>query len=277
MLTVIMILLGIAVLLLLDGILENYFPTTKEYHIQSEKIKKDKTAVLLTDLHACCRGRKKDKYVQMIQRQNPDILLIAGDMTVKNGTHTESVTAFLKEIVSVAPIFYAPGNHEIRMPEYESFIRAVQNLGIHYLSNATEKMDEMDIYGLDLPEYWYHKFWEKRDFSKEEVEKLLGSPKKDTFSILIAHNPEYFPYYAAWGADLTVSGHIHGGIMRLPRIGGVISPSLRLFPKYDSGEFEENGKKMILSRGMGLHHIKLRFFNRPEISVIKITCQDKSK
>ena len=145
------------------------------------------------------------------------------------------------------------------------------------LSNATEKMDEMDIYGLDLPEYWYHKFWEKRDFSKEEVEKLLGSPKKDTFSILIAHNPEYFPYYAAWGADLTVSGHIHGGIMRLPRIGGVISPSLRLFPKYDSGEFEENEKKMILSRGMGLHHVKLRFFNRPEISVIKITCQDKSK
>ena len=116
MLTVIMILLGIAVLLLLDGILENYFPIAKEYHIQSKKIKEDKTALLLTDLHACCRGSKKDKYVQMIQRQNPDMLLIAGDMTVKNGKHTESVTAFLKEIVSVAPIFYAPGNHEIRMP-----------------------------------------------------------------------------------------------------------------------------------------------------------------
>ena len=110
-----------------------------------------------------------------------------------------------------------------------------------------------------------------------EVEKLLGSVKEDKFSILLAHNPEYFKSYAKWGADLTVSGHIHGGIMRLPLIGGVISPSLRLFPKYDSGEFEENGKKMILSRGMGLHHIKLRFFNRPEISVIKITCQDKSK
>lgn len=222
-------------------------------------------------------GGKKDKYLQMIQKQNPDILLLAGDMTVKNGKRTDCVIEFLKGIRSIAPVYYAPGNHEIRMPEYESFIRAVQNLGIHYLSNATEKLDEMDIYGLDLPEYWYHKFWEKRNFSKEEVEKLLGSPKKDTFSILIAHNPEYFPYYAAWGADLTVSGHIHGGIMRLPWIGGVISPSLRLFPKYDSGEFEENGKKMILSRGMGLHHIKLRFFNRPEISVIKITCQDKSK
>lgn len=277
MLTVIMILLGIAVLLLLDGILENHFPITKEYHIQSEKIKEDKTALLLTDLHACCQGRKKDKYVQMIQRQNPDILLVAGDMTVKNGNHTESVTAFLKEIVSVAPIFYAPGNHEIRMPEYEVYQQNLKQMGIKYLKNEAVSCGEVDIYGLDLPEYWYHKVWQKREFSKEKVEKLLGSVKKDKFSILLAHNPEYFKSYAKWGADLTVSGHIHGGIMRLPWIGGVISPSLRLFPKYDSGEFEENGKKMILSRGMGLHHIKLRFFNRPEISVIKITCQDKSK
>ena len=277
MLTVIMILLGIAVLLLLDGILENYFPIAKEYHIQSEKIKEDKTALLLTDLHACCRGCKKDKYVQMIQNQNPDFLLIAGDMTVKNGKHTESVTAFLKEIVSVAPIFYAPGNHEIRMPEYEVYQQNLKEMGIKYLKNEAVFCGEINIYGLDLPEYWYHKVWQKREFSKEEVEKLLGSVKEDKFSILLAHNPEYFKSYAKWGADLTVSGHIHGGIMRLPLIGGVISPSLRLFPKYDSGEFEENGKKMILSRGMGLHHIKLRFFNRPEISVIKITCQDKSK
>lgn len=259
MLTVIMILLGIAVLLLLDGILENYFPIAKEYHIQLEKIKEDKTALLLTDLHACCRGRKKDKYVQMIQRQNPDILLIAGDMTVKNGKHTESVTAFLKEIVSVAPIFYAPGNHEIRMPEYEVYQQNLKQMGIKYLKNEAVFCGEINIYGLDLPEYWYHKVWQKREFSKEEVEKLLGSVKEDKFSILLAHNPEYFKSYAKWGADLTVSGHIHGGIMRLPWIGGVISPSLRLFPKYDSGEFEENGKKMILSRGMGLHHIKLRF------------------
>ena len=137
MLTVIMIFLGIAVLLLFDGVLENYFPTTKEYSIQSPKIKEEKKVVLLTDLHACCVGGKKDKYLQMIQKQNPDILLLAGDMTVKNGKRTDCVIEFLKGIRSIAPVYYAPGNHEIRMPEYESFIRAVQNLGIHYLSNAT--------------------------------------------------------------------------------------------------------------------------------------------
>ena len=89
MLTVIMIFLGIAVLLLFDGVLENYFPTTKEYSIQSPKIKEEKKVVLLTDLHACCVGGKKDKYLQMIQKQNPDILLLAGDMTVKNGKRTD--------------------------------------------------------------------------------------------------------------------------------------------------------------------------------------------
>ena len=118
MLTVIMIFLGIAVLLLFDGVLENYFPTTKEYSIQSPKIKEEKKVVLLTDLHACCVGGKKDKYLQMIQKQNPDILLLAGDMTVKNGKRTDCVIEFLKGIRSIAPVYYAPGNHEIRMPEY---------------------------------------------------------------------------------------------------------------------------------------------------------------
>ena len=98
MLTVIMIFLGIAVLLLFDGVLENYFPTTKEYSIQSPKIKEEKKVVLLTDLHACCVGGKKDKYLQMIQKQNPDILLLAGDMTVKNGKRTDCVIEFLKGI-----------------------------------------------------------------------------------------------------------------------------------------------------------------------------------
>ena len=111
MLTVIMIFLGIAVLLLFDGVLENYFPTTKEYSIQSPKIKEEKKVVLLTDLHACCVGGKKDKYLQMIQKQNPDILLLAGDMTVKNGKRTDCVIEFLKGIRSIAPVYYAPGNH----------------------------------------------------------------------------------------------------------------------------------------------------------------------
>ena len=108
----------------------------------------------------------------------------------------------------------------------------------------------------------------------EHLEQLLGVCHRDCFNLLLAHNPEYAEQYAAWGADLTVSGHVHGGIMRLPLLGGVIAPSLRLFPKFDAGLYSfREGRAMIVSRGLGLHHIKLRFFNRPEVSVINLSCQ----
>ena len=119
-----------------------------------------------------------------------------------------------------------------------------------------------------MPEFWYHKFWRKRRLKPGQLSKLMDMPGDPAFPILLAHNPEYFPQYAAWGARLVLSGHIHGGIARLPFLGGVISPSLRLFPVYDAGLFQEGKCRMVLTRGLGLHHIKLRFFNRPELSVI---------
>ena len=73
------------------------------------------------------------------------------------------------------------------------------------------------------------------------LKRLLGKPSAGEYNILIAHNPDYFPAYAEWGADLVLSGHVHGGIMRLPLLGGVLSPALRLFPKYDGGLFQEGG------------------------------------
>lgn len=72
------------------------------------------------------------------------------------------------------------------------------------------------------------------------------------------------------GADLTVAGHVHGGVMKLPLLGGVISPSFRLFPKYDRGMFEEYGKRMVLSRGLGMHTIPIRIFNPGELVVIHL-------
>lgn len=88
---------------------------------------------------------------------------------------------------------------------------------------------------------------------------------------MIAHNPEYFPAYAEWGADLVLSGHVHGGLMRLPFLGGVIAPSMKLFPKYDGGVFEEHGSTMILSRGLGTHTLPIRIFNPGELVVIRLT------
>ena len=81
----------------------------------------------------------------------------------------------------------------------------------------------------------------------------------------------YFDNYAAWGADLTVSGHLHGGIIRIPGIGGVISPQAKLFPKYDAGHFRKDGKDLIVSRGLGTHTVNIRIFNPAELSVIHLS------
>lgn len=268
----------IAGLFLLYGVWENYFPTKEQYRIVSDKIEKGTTFILLTDLHGCSHGRKNEKLLREIYEVKPDFICITGDMVVKNGKHTEDVVMLLKKLAGDYPVYYSPGNHEIRMPDYEKYREDIRAAGVVYLENeSTDAGMGIRVAGLDLPEYWYHKVWQRRRLERAELARLLGECREDCFTVLLAHNPEYFRKYAGWGADLTLSGHLHGGIARLPLLGGVLSPSLRLFPTYDAGEFEWEGRRMIVSRGLGLHHIKLRFFNRPEISVINLTCHSNEK
>ena len=113
----------------------------------------------------------------------------------------------------------------------------------------------------------------KANMEDDYLDNLLGrvnTAEKEHYQILIAHNPIYFKNYADWGADLALSGHVHGGIIRLPLLGGVISPAIALFPKYDAGKYEKDGSTMILSRGLGTHTIHVRMFNPGEVSVIKL-------
>ena len=98
----------------------------------------------------------------------------------------------------------------------------------------------------------------------------LGRTKTEKYEILLAHNPDYFPEYAGWGADLVLSGHVHGGMMRLPLIGGVVSPAFKFFPKYDGGMFRIGKSVMILSRGLGMHTIPVRIFNPGELVYLKL-------
>ena len=102
------------------------------------------------------------------------------------------------------------------------------------------------------------------------MKEVLGCVDPKPFSILLAHNPEYFKEYADWDPDLALSGHVHGGVVRLPFLGGVIAPSLRIFPHYDAGLFEEYGHKMILGRGLGMHTLPIRIFNPGELIRIEL-------
>lgn len=98
----------------------------------------------------------------------------------------------------------------------------------------------------------------------------LGICDRKAFNLLLAHNPLYFDEYADWGADLVLSGHVHGGVVILPFLGGVISPQVRLFPKYYAGTYFHGKSEMILSRGLHMHSFRIRLFNMPELSCVTL-------
>lgn len=270
------ILLAVFVILLLFyGYLSNYRLTVENYSIGSGKLNTDSLRiVMLADLHGGMFGKQNQRLIQKIKEQKPNVICLAGDMTVKNGKGTDSCLALCQELLKICSVIYAPGNHEIRMEYYETYLSRIKEMGVIWLDNEARqfclKGKNVCFYGLNLPEEFYHKVWEKRNFTDEILRQLLGTPKADCRNILLAHNPEYFSAYSCWGADLVLSGHVHGGIARLPLVGGVIAPSLRIFPKYTGGMYKMASAVMVLSRGLGTHHIRLRFFNPPEISVINV-------
>ena len=116
----------------------------------------------------------------------------------------------------------------------------------------------------------YYRRFRLRKMEINYLESILPIRKQDAYTILLAHDPDYFPVYADWGADLTLSGHVHGGMIILPVLGGVVSPMVRLFPKYYRGIYEYENKKMILTGGLGGHTLKFRVNNKPEICVIHL-------
>lgn len=278
------IIIGIVVLLLLLMVGIIFFDThrfvTKEMTMRSEKIKQDATFVVLADMHNKSFGKENEKLLQKIREIDPDMILIAGDMlNAKPGADFSKTAAFLKRLAEEYKIIYGMGNHEHRISLYpevygsmkQDYWNAIKHENIIPLVNEKIEFEKngIVIYGSQTDKRFYKRF-KLQKMEESYLPKLLGECKEKYFNILLAHNPDYFENYAAWGADLVLSGHVHGGIVRLPFLGGVISPACRLFPKYDGGIFREGRSTMLLSRGLGSHTIPVRMFNPGELHVIHL-------
>ena len=144
-------------------------------------------------------------------------------------------------------------------------------LGVHILNNEREIVkageDELVMLGLELPLPYYKKGVDT-PLAPGELSRCLGQPDASRYQILLAHTPKYVPEYFAWGADLSLSGHYHGGLVCIPGIGSVISPQFELFPKHSFGRFDEGTRTALVSRGMGTHTFHIRIFNRSELLVV---------
>lgn len=268
------------IVMIIDG---NRF-VTREYTLTTDKIEKEYTLVVLADLHNKRYGTDNEKLIGAIEGVNPDFVLTAGDiLTAKPGKSYETALSFMKKLATKYPIYYGLGNHEYRMKIYredygdafDRYIGELNNAGIHVLDNEWKEREPFQITGVSIERLYYKRFY-KIKMDDAYLKKEIGEASKKRYQILLAHNPEYFEEYAKWGADLVLSGHVHGGIMRLPLLGGVISPKLVLFPKYDGGMFKEKDSTMILSRGLGMHTIPIRIFNPGELVVIHLLpCKSK--
>lgn len=265
------------------------YKESTEYHIvkygfSDSRIRKDRVSfVFISDLHNRQYGDKNKCIVDDIVRINPDFVVLGGDMItscLEKWTDYSDTLDFICNIKKSFPVYYCIGNHEERLKrrpekfpegEYEIFTSKLEEIGTPLLIDEKIILEEFGIilYSLNIEHDYYRKFV-TRELPDTYVEEHIGKPDSNYYSILTVHNPEHFKKYAKWGADLTLSGHIHGGIVRIPLLGGVISPAMKLFPKYDGGEFTIGSSKMVLSRGLGSHTIPIRVNNKAELIVVDI-------
>ena len=229
------------------------------------------------------------KLLDAIREIDPDFVILAGDMiTSYMGDTLESGIAFdfLRDLSAEHTVYFGLGNHEQRYKaepakfpgKYEKLSAYVKEQGIRLLSDDHADVSDMNvrIYGFDVPIDNYRRVVTSK-MPEGIIAERLGTLDPAKYNILIAHTPEYFDDYAKFGPDIVLSGHLHGGVIGIPGIGGVISPQLKLFPKFDFGTYTSGDTTMIVSRGIGWHTIPIRIFNKAEIVSVTVRKKDRGE
>lgn len=257
---------------------------TKSYKIQTDKVNDSRGArfAVLTDLHGLVFGKNHALLIEAIRKAGPDAVLILGDMIVRS-EHSSFPEAenLLLQLAEEFRVYYALGNHEYKLlisQEHKSiyldYEKRLTKAGICFLHNEHTDLEirgtAYTFYGLELPIEYYRKPRSPK-LSLTEMELLLGQPDPNSVNILLAHNPKYGDTYFSWGADLTLSGHYHGGILRFNENHGLACPQYLLFPPYCCGEFHRGAKHMIVSAGLGEHTVPVRIHNPRELIMVTIS------
>ena len=264
--------------ILLESHRENKKISFSSYRIKDKRLKKNAKIVMISDLHNACYGEKNSELLHVVETISPDLILVAGDVIVgKTGLSVDTGVDFLNSLGESFPVFVGKGNHEMRTSIYEKYGDMWETLyertkdKVHWLINDSIYLADynMTIYGLDMKPEYYRRF-KKLYMDSAYLEEELRKPDKRSYNILIGHDPDYFEEYAAWGADLCVSGHVHGGLIIIPHLGGLIFPMIKFFPKYYKGVYNIGDSHMIVSAGMGLHTLKIRVNNEPDLVTINL-------
>lgn len=248
---------------------------TVNYTVSSDKITSPIRIALVSDLHSCKYGEGQTELIDAIAAQNPDIVLLAGDI-YDDKLPDAPADAFLKAIGTRYPCYYIPGNHELRKykdGEIETLFVKVSSYGVTVLYGAFE---DITVNGNTVTICGLMEEKEASDFSTQSFSKLCKAADTENYAILMAHRPSRINTYLTGNFDLIVAGHAHGGQWRIPGLlNGLLAPEEGLFPKYAGGQYDFAAATMIVSRGLAREStIVPRIFNPPEQVVIDILPKD---
>jgi len=243
----------------------------RHYTVRSDKLSGSGTVriVVITDLHSHVWGDDQQPLLDMIAAQRPDLIALVGDI-VDDREPVAGAQLFLERVTEIAPTYYVSGNHEYWSGKYDEIFDMIRDDGITMLSN--EHLDltihgvRLRLCGVDDPEL----------LSAAEERALLRDNFSDlddnAYNILLAHRPEWIEDYLQYDFDLILSGHTHGGQVRIPFfVNGLFAPNQGWFPEYAGGRYDFGEQTMIVSRGCGVEARLPRVFNPPEVVVVDIT------
>ena len=226
--------------------------------------------VVLSDLHGAEFGEDNADLFETVAEQAPKYIFYLGDLEDKyrgpEPGYAETVAAGLS---AIAPTYYVTGNHEWAIGDVPELKERLEAQGVTVLSNSFVTLerngDTVVLAGIDDPNGYADQ--KPPETVAAEVYAACGDP----FWMLLAHRNDHFEeQYSLLGADLVLSGHGHGGIIRLPFTDGLLSTDRTLFPSYTAGLYEANGSALFVTRGLGNSGPSFRLFNRPEVAVVTL-------
>lgn len=270
------IILALFVTLVIWGVYCDNTIAITNYCVNNTKNDAKLKFVVITDLHNKEYGEKNADLAELVKEQNPDFIAVCGDMVNRGDPDTTNMKDVLEKLSKIAPTYCCLGNHERdNAAKFGTDFKSETNsTGAVLLDNEYIKFTKNGKSVLigGMSDYPYYEFYTPDDdVPSRTLWEEFAEKAKNNFTILLHHQPEYIAEDAKkTDIDLIVCGHTHGGQIQLPFIGGVIAPNQGLFPKYDKGEFDLDGTKMIVCAGLSNTVFIPRINNQVEIGVVTV-------
>lgn len=242
----------------------------RTYTVASPKLTAEVRLAVVTDFHS---SDNADDVVAMVASCAPDAVLMVGDMFDDDIANrpTERTLSLMRQLSAQYPCYYVSGNHEAWTGEMDALYQQTEEAGVTVLRMSsgvlTVRGQRIALCGVPDP---YEMVFSGAPDTEEQIRQAMENVDSADFTVLLAHRPELLAKYAQFPLDLVVSGHAHGGQVRIPGVlNGLYAPNQGWFPKLAGGAYTQDGTTLIVSRGLAVRTRLPRIFNRPEVVLVR--------